>query len=684
MVCIQLTIHNSQFKFMCGIAGFLSFVENNSFFDKKLLIAMTTALAHRGPDAAGYFFEDNYHSDSQNNNQNDNNHAICGLGHRRLSILDLSEIANQPMYAQNERYVMIFNGEVFNYQEIRQELPTNILQNLKTSSDSEIILELFSLMGNACVQLFNGMFVMVIYDKQMQKTTIFRDRMGVKPLYYFYDNKSDKKSFAFASELKSLQKMPLKHEIDRSAVADFLHLGYIPAPKSIYKNIFKMPTASILEIDKNGLNIQNYWNIFDKIDTKNNNNQTNFLYQDENIAKAELKRLLQSSVGYRLIADVPVGVFLSGGIDSSLVAALSAEHAQAHNSPQMKTFSIGFTENGVENKFNEAQFAAKVAKFLHTDHHEFMVSTKEAKNLIPTLTDIYDEPYADSSAVPTLLVSALARKHVTVALGGDGGDELFLGYGMYDWAKRLQNPLLKPFKGIISKILQLKKTTAFQKASSLFGGDFENFSNKNNANFEEMLHIFSQEQFYFSKKEIKDILKLKNVVSDVNNDVFNDNLSNNLAKINPPEFRQSVFDMCSYLPDDLLVKVDRATMKYALEARVPLLDYRVVEFALQLSPKLKYKNGERKYLLKQLLYDYVPKSYFERPKQGFSIPLIKWLRTDLRFLMEDFLSEKVIKTYDFVDFAEVEKMKKAYLGGNDYYYNRLWTLIVLHQFLTKI
>ncbi len=650
---------------MCGIAGFLSFVENSSFFDKNLLITMTTALAHRGPDAAGYFFEDN---------QNDNNHTICGLGHRRLSILDLSEIANQPMYAQNERYVMVFNGEVFNYQEIKQELPTNILQNLKTSSDSEIILELFSLMGNACVQLFNGMFVMVIYDKQTQKITIFRDRMGVKPLYYFYDGKS----FAFASELKSLQKMPLKHEIDRSVVADFLHLGYIPAPKSIYKNIFKMPTASILEIDKNGLNIHNYWDIFDKIDTKNN--QPNFLYQDENIAKTELKRLLQSSVSYRLIADVPVGVFLSGGIDSSLVAALATEQAQAQNSPQMKTFSIGFTEN----KFNEAQFAAKVAKFLHTDHHEFIVSTQEAKNLIPTLIDIYDEPYADSSAVPTLLVSALARKHVTVALGGDGGDELFLGYGMYDWAKRLQNPLLKPFKDIISKILQLKKTTAFQKASSLFGGDFSDFANKNNANFEEMLHIFSQEQFYFSKKEIKDILKLKNVVSDANNDVFNDNLSNNLAKINPPEFRQSVFDMCCYLPDDLLVKVDRATMQYALEARVPLLDYRVVEFALQLSPKLKYKNGERKYLLKQLLYDYVPKSYFERPKQGFSIPLIQWLRTDLKFLLEDFLSEKIIKKYDFVDFAEVEKMKKAYLGGNDYYYNRLWTLIVLHQFLTKM
>ncbi len=664
---------------MCGIAGFLSFVENNSFFDKNLLVAMTTALAHRGPDAAGYFFEDNQNNDN-------NNHAICGLGHRRLSILDLSEVANQPMYAQNERYVMVFNGEVFNYQEIKQELPTHILQNLKTSSDSEIILELFSLMGNACVRLFNGMFVMVIYDKQTQKITIFRDRMGVKPLYYFYDNQADKKSFAFASELKSLQKLPLKHEIDRSAVADFLHLGYIPAPKSIYKNIFKMPTASILEIDKNGLNIHNYWNIFDKIDNKNN--QTNFLYQDENRAKTELKRLLQSSVSYRLIADVPVGVFLSGGIDSSLVAALATEQAQAQNSPQMKTFSIGFAEN----KFNEAQFAAKVAKFLHTDHHEFIVSTQEAKNLIPKLIDIYDEPYADSSAVPTLLVSALARKHVTVALGGDGGDELFLGYGMYDWAKRLQNPLLKPFKSIISKILQLKKTTAFQKASSLFEGDFNdnssNFANKNNASFEQMLHIFSQEQFYFSKKEIKDILKLKNVVSDMNNDVFNDKFSNNLsdklAKINPPEFRQSVFDMCSYLPDDLLVKVDRATMQYALEARVPLLDYRVVEFALQLSPKLKYKNGERKYLLKQLLYDYVPKSYFERPKQGFSIPLIQWLRTDLRFLLEDFLSEKVIKKYDFVDFAEVEKMKKAYLGGNDYYYNRLWTLIVLHQFLTKM
>jgi asparagine synthase (glutamine-hydrolysing) len=603
---------------MCGITGFFS---SNHNFSESDLRSMTQMLYHRGPNADGYFFD-----------------GVCGLGHRRLSILDLSEQANQPMHSSN--FTIVFNGEVYNFHEIAKDLQLK----LRTSSDTEVILEAFIKKGIDFVHELNGMFALAIYDKRKQELYLLRDRIGIKPLYYFWDGNK----FAFASELKSLSQ--LNQEINPAAIHDFLHLGYIPAPKSIYKNIFKLPAGSWLKISKHGLEIKKYWNLQDKISQN--------ILTDEIEAKEQLHNLLQSSIKYRLISDVPLGIFLSGGIDSSLVAALATN--QSDN--KVNTFSIGFKES----QFNESEFAKKVANHLDTNHHEFMISTTEAKQLIPKLVDIYDEPFADSSAIPTMLVSKLAKEHVTVVLGGDGGDELFFGYNMYQWAQRLSNPFLKTFRQPISNILKLLKANKYQKASELFNyPDEQNLAN----------HIFSQEQSLFSNQELTKLLtnpciEPQNIITDSN-------------RILTAMEKQALFDLEYYLPDELLVKVDRATMQHSLEARVPLLDYRIIEFALNLSPKLKYRNGISKYLLKQILYKYIPKELFNRPKCGFSIPLVEWLQTDLKYLLDDYLNEKIINNFGIVKYEQVKQMKRQFLAGNSYVYGRLWALIILHQFLIK-
>jgi asparagine synthase (glutamine-hydrolysing) len=611
---------------MCGIAGFLSFQNGVS---EDLLKQMTTRLAHRGPDAEGFFYD-----------------GMCGLGHRRLAILDLSEQANQPMKSHNGRYITVFNGEIYNFKEVAEKLRIET----KTTSDTEVILEAFVQKGASCVQMFNGMFAIAIYDTEKKELYLFRDRMGKKPLYYFWNGHH----FAFASELKALMVIPfIKKDLNYEAIEDFLHLGYIPRPHSIYQDVFKMYSGYWLKIAKNGVEENLYWDIQACIKKES--------IDDEQEAFEKLKQLLKSSVQYRMISDVPVGVFLSGGIDSSTVAAIAQEQSKT----PIKTFSIGFQEE----KFNEALFAQKVAKHLGTDHYEQIISISEAKNLIPQLIDVYDEPFADSSAVPTMLVSEFARKQVKVVLGGDGGDELFLGYGTYQWAKRLHNPIFKLFRYPISQILKIHpQNVSYKKASSLFAYP----KRKKLAS-----HIFSQEQFLFSQKEAENL-----VTFPITNSAPLLTSQFGLLKCNPM-LQQSFFDLQYYLQDDLMVKVDRATMKYGLEARSPLLDYRLVEFAMNLSSDLKYKDKTSKYLLKKLLYEYVPAEFFERPKKGFSIPLADWLSGDLKFLIDEFLHRKVVEKHNIVKYPQVKTLKEKFLAGNRYYYNRIWALIVLHQFLEK-
>jgi asparagine synthase (glutamine-hydrolysing) len=614
---------------MCGIAGFYT---TGNDLSRNDLIKMTDVMVHRGPDASGYFYDN-----------------IAGLGHRRLSIIDLSESANQPMFSHSERYVIVFNGEIYNYLEIAEKLSG---VQWKTTSDTEVILEAFIQWGPSFANQMNGMFAIAIYDKELHKLHLFRDRLGIKPIYYFWDGTR----FAFGSELKALKSLPVIKQqlaINKKAINEFLNLGYIPEPHSIYENIFKFPSGSYAVVDGKELSIERFWDIDEKIGSE--------VLSDETEAKSKLKELLTSSVKYRLICDVPFGTFLSGGIDSSTVTAI----AQSISSVPVNTFSIGFKDA----RHNESEYAKSISSFLGTNHHEFTVTEKDAIELIPELMDIYDEPYADSSAIPTMLVAKMARKHVTMTLSGDGGDELFFGYGAYKWAERLNNPFYKLMRHPIASALSILGNHK-KRAAQVF--KYKNELSKKS-------HIFSQEQYLFSQKELEKLL-CHDFYSELK---YNENYPSLLRKLDPAE-AQSLFDIKYYLKDDLLVKVDRATMKYSLETRVPLLDYRIVEFAMNLSPELKIKNGVQKYILKQVLYDYIPEKFFDRPKWGFSIPLQKWLKGDLKYLFDEFLCESVINKHKIVDYSVVAELINRFFNKNeDYLYNRLWLLIVLHNFLEK-
>ncbi len=622
---------------MCGIAGFISTTQNIA---EEELKKASLLLQHRGPDAAGFYFSDN---------------KKIGLAHRRLSILDLSVAANQPMLSSNGRYCIVFNGEVYNFNELKQQLADKGT-SLKTSSDTEVILELFAQLGPECFATMNGMFALAIYDKKENIITLCRDHAGIKPLFYFNDGVT----IVFASELKAIKYlMTAKMQLNIEAIPYFLHLGFIPEPLTIYTNTYKFPAAHYVQIDaaaRSFAGIQQqvtpFWTLQKSIKSP--------AFEDEIVAKKQLNNLLFDAVEKQLVSDVPIGTFLSGGVDSSIVTAVAAKISGSH---KIKTFSIAIDDG----KFNESRYATQVASHLQTDHHEFNVKEKEVIGLIDKLIPAYDEPFADSSAFPTMMVSRLARQHVTVALSGDGGDELFHGYGMYQWANRLSIPywqLLKNPVFFASRFLNSK----YQRIGNMFA-----YPNKKNI----ITHIFSQEQYYFREQELDKLL----VNTTFNFDEINGSpaVSRSLSATE----RQSLWDFNHYLKDDLLVKIDRASMRYSLESRVPLLDYRLVEFAYNLDEKLKIKNGSMKYLLKQVLYDYVPKEIFERPKWGFSIPLAKWLKTDLKYLLDKYTSEKVIDKYNLVNFHIVNDIRKKYLNGTDYLFNRLWLIIVLHWWLEE-
>jgi asparagine synthase (glutamine-hydrolysing) len=615
---------------MCGITGYISL--DNTITQSDLKKA-TSLIQYRGPDAEGFYFsEDNK----------------VGLGHRRLSILDLSVTANQPMFSADGRYCIIFNGEVYNFNELKERLKNKGI-TLKTTSDTEVILELFAEQGCACFEKMNGMFSLAIYDIIQNKLTLARDHIGIKPLFYYHTEKE----LIFGSELKVIKAIKNKSlSINKNSIPYFLHLGYIPEPLTIYNDVFKFSAGSYWQIDLQQhssiqKNITTYWDPVDKI--------TAASLMNEITAKKELKDLLINSVEKQLISDVPVGTFLSGGVDSSLITVIAA----SITSHKIKTFNIAIDDG----KYNESEYARAVAKKIGTEHYEFNVKEKEVLELIDRLLPTYDEPYGDPSAFPTMIVSQQAKKNVTVTLSGDGGDELFMGYGFYQWAKRISNsaiPLIRwPLYGM-SKLMSQR----LQRAGQMFA-----YPNKHNI----ITHIFSTEQYYFSEQELANLLP---------------SIPFNFYSLNdiPPTARnltavenQALWDLTSYLKDDLLVKIDRASMQSSLETRVPLLDYRIIEFSLNLHQNLKInKNGTMKYLLKEVLYDYLPQELFNRPKTGFRIPLDKWMRTDLRYLVDKYTSKEIIEKHSLVRYEIVERLKKEYYAGKNYLYNRLWLIVILH------
>ncbi len=614
---------------MCGIAGYF---QQDSLFTAGDLRQMTDVQTHRGPDAGGYF-----------------NDEFCGLGHRRLSILDLSESANQPFWSADGSACIVYNGEVYNYREIAAELGIKT----RTTSDTEVILEAYLRLGEQFVHKLNGMFAFAIYEPAKKRLVLYRDRMGIKPIYTWREGRN----IAFSSELKGILALrpKIKLSLNRHAVLDYLHLGYIPEPLSIAREVQKFPAGSYAVFEGGNMRLESYWQPEQQVKAE--------ILRDESKAEETLHELLRSSVAYRMISDVPFGTFLSGGIDSSVVTSI----AQSLSEKPVNTFSIGFKES----KFNESQFAAQVAKHLKTQHHEFIVSEEDALELVDKMVDAYDEPFADSSAIPTMLVSQMARKEVTMTLSGDGGDELFLGYGSYQWAKRLSNPWMQLLRKPLGLALSVMADNRMKRAAELF--HYPNASMK-------MSHIFSQEGYYFSMAERRKLM----TIQDSGTLSFKESAHLNTLprQLNAME-KQALFDLRYYLKDDLLVKVDRATMQFSLETRVPLLDYRIVEFALNLDSSLKIRQGQAKYLLKKILFQYVPASIFDRPKWGFSIPLERWMKGELQSLMTNYTSKEMCERFGLIDYKVLHEYISAFQSGRNYYYNRIWQIVILHKCLEK-
>ncbi len=623
---------------MCGIAGYIT--KNNSITESELR-EMSGALQHRGPNAEGFFINEN-----------------IGLAHRRLSIIDLSTNANQPLFSISGKHVIVYNGEIYNYSEIAAELKQNFNINFRTSSDTEVILEAYEHLGPSCISKFNGMFAFAILNIETKELCVARDRVGIKPLYFF----NDENNFAFASELKALKKIKsFPFEISSHSIYKFLHLGFIPAPHSIYKHVHKMESGTYMVFKNGTLEKHKYWDLFGEIKSE--------VLSNEKEALVKLSHLIMSSVQYQLKSDVPFGVFLSGGIDSSLITANAVNLAGV----KVNTFSIGFEEN----KFNESIYAKAIAQFLGTNHHEFIVSYKNAIELIDTIFDAYSEPFADSSAIPTILVSKLAKQHVSVTLSGEGGDELFMGYGSYKWAQRLNNPFINVFRKSIRNSLQ-NLSGKYSRYANYF-----DYPDK----FLIYSHILSQEQYLFSLFELKNVLskdfwnKHPKIYLENLND-FHFEMEKVKRKTSAAE-KQSFFDLKYYLQDDLLSKVDRASMQFSLETRVPYLDHRIIEFSMNLSPELKYKNGAHKYLLKEILFQYIPQKFFNRPKQGFAIPLEKWLYNDLSFLIDDYLNEEQVKKHGILNPLKVNQIVQEFrLEKKTYLYNRIWVMLMLQKWLS--
>jgi asparagine synthase (glutamine-hydrolysing) len=610
---------------MCGIAGFTS-----RKWSEEDLRRANDCLQHRGPDAAGVYYKDG-----------------VGLGHRRLSIQDLSEAGSQPMYSHDGRYVIIYNGEVYNGAELRERLPGT---RWRGHSDTEVILELFVKWGPECFGWLNGMFAMAIWDQQERQLTLARDPIGIKPLFWYIDESS----FAFSSELKAIKSLQPKLSLNEDAIPYFLHLSYIPAPMSIYREVMKFPSGQYVAVDfsegepRMG-EFQTFWSVEARVKKE--------VLTDKTSAEKELRDILFRAVERQLISDVPFGTFLSGGIDSTVVTAV----ASRVSSSKLNTFSIAM----VDGKVNEAPYAASIAKYLDTNHHELPIRERDMIEMIPDLLNVYDEPFGDASAFPTMLVSKLAREHVTVALSGDGGDEQFMGYGTYLWAERMNNPLLR----LLRKPLHLASAMTpeyYRHAAKML-----DYPSKVGIKS----HIYSQD--YFSDGELKGMMKKGKVSFEGLNSALRTD------RVLSAKEEQSFWDLKYYLQDDLLVKVDRASMKYSLETRVPLLDLELVAWSLNLSEDLKMRKRTHKYLLKQVLYDLVPSEYFDRPKWGFGIPLEKALRNELQPLVEQYFNREVIERYGIIDASKAMSIKSKFVAGSSMPHFQVWLITLLHWWLEK-
>lgn len=608
---------------MCGICGYVG----KKLIPKKILVEMNDTMYHRGPNDSGIW---------------EKQKAEYGVGfaQRRLAILDLSELGHQPMVSSDGKIVITYNGEVYNFVELRDELK-RLGYQFKSNCDTEVIIAAYQQWDCDCFAKLNGMFAIAIYDEEKDCVVLARDRVGKKPLYYYKEGAD----FVFASELKPIMKYPFfSKDINYNVIGQYMCNKCISSPDTIFCNTYKMKPGSYLIYRNGEIQTYQYWDLI-KIHQNTKRNIDNL---DE--AKSQLKELLRDSVSKRLVADVPVGTFLSGGIDSTLISAVAQEISDC----PIDSFTIGFYDK----ERNEAPYATEIAKHLGTNHHEMYMKEEQILQMLQQLPTYYDEPFSDSSQLPSMLVSKMAAENVTVALSGDGGDELFCGYKMYDWTWIAQH---FDFLGAMESKMPWNKAILGHLPT-----EFRAFIQNRNKEWKCQLYIDVMIE------EAKQIL-----LSDVTNVKFD--CEKEILTSNWQEKRM-VLDMVTYLPDDILTKMDRASMKYSLEVRCPLLDYRIPEWSFQVSHDLKYHHFEKKYLLKELTYEYVPKELLDRPKKGFGVPLRKWLRTVLKQEIL-YLSEpaKLKKQGIFNPEGIAELITKQEKSDKIVYSSLLWSFYVFQK-----
>ena len=631
---------------MCGIAGFIDFHKKST---RSNIVSMIEPLNHRGPDGEGAsLFK------SKN--------ALIGFGHKRLSIIDLSQAGNQPM-TLNHLHIT-YNGEIYNYQEIKNEL-LELGHRFDGESDTEMILHAYTEWGIKAVERFIGMFAIALFDEKTQEVVFIRDRAGVKPLFYYQKNDL----ILFSSELKSFHEHPkFDKKLDLNAVAAYMQYGNVPTPHCIFKNCGKIKPGHYLKInlENNSQQEVQYWNVYDFY----NQPKINLSFTE---AKVQTKELLKSAFNYRMVADVPVGVFLSGGYDSATVTSL----IQSESTIKLKTFTIGVPDIGL----NEAPYARDIAEYLGTDHTEINCTEEEAIEMVKDLPFFYDEPFAASSAIPTTLVSKAARKDVTVALSADGGDEVFGGYNRYDYMYRYGKTL-----NLVPRAMRTFLAGAMNNMPSenipIVRNKY-NFHNRyerlktflKNSNKKEIMLSLSQQ---FNDDQMKSIMKseFKSLPTMFQSKEM-------LEDFKSPLSYMMAIDFQTYMLDDILQKVDRATMTNSLEGREPMLDHRIIEFAAQLPDEYKYQNGIKKRILREITHDYIPKELLDRPKMGFAIPIAKWLKNELRDHVEEYLNEDRIEKQGVFNWEFITKLKMDFYKGRKEYDTKLWYFLMFQMWYER-
>ena len=627
---------------MCGICGYIRRREVTPDQLKK----MNDTTYHRGPDDSGeelYGMSGGYR---------------VGLAQRRLSILDLSVLGHQPMHSADDRIVVVYNGEIYNFRELREELAD---YPFRSDCDTEVIIAAYLKWGISCVKRFNGMFAIALFDREEEAVYLIRDRIGKKPLYYWYEQEE----LVFASELKPIMACPDFHaEIDRGVLSRYLFQQYINAPDSVYKNVFKLAPGAILRFQDGRIETWSYWSVREAYAEASEMPVT--AYEE---AKEQLKDLLQRAVSLRMIADVPLGTFLSGGYDSSLVTAM----AQVHSGEPVKTFSIGFNEEN----YNEAPYARAVADYLGTAHTELMIDETDMLRMVESIPKYYDEPFADPSQIPTMLVCKLAREQVTVALSGDGGDEFYCGYNIYEKVAQAQK--LDTLGGLVHNLCNLpgirqaglEKRLPFKARVIAGNRDRETKTQFGAGNYPGMARAMAGRMASGERA-----LPVQYPVE-------------SSYPVGDWQVRRMLLDMDTYLPGDILCKMDRASMKYSLEARCPILDPDVMDFSYRIPHAFKYAAGEKKHILKEIAYDYIPRELLERPKKGFGVPLDKWLRGPLREQLLCYTECGFLKRQNLFDESYVKKMVGSYLetgdrgrGTGENYSGLVWAFFVFQQWYT--